>query len=332
MFIIEFIHYNHFIYNDLKPDNIMIDKNNFVVLIDFDIMIQENEMNKIEVSDSENYIAPEVLDKTNITYYGDIYSIGKIIEFINFKKNYEKNTNNNELLSILSKLLNKNIELRPSLYGMIHEIKDSCQSEIDDYVYDFLFKLNFDTAQENIKLIEKDPYLKINLGYILLEKQKDISKNYQGHELFKSINEKYKEVEYVLNKIFNLQAHGSNMIDNTIFYYVTSFPGENNFDDKNIQKLYNDSNQNDINAKFYLGMLHLKLINNKKLTKIQFQYILNCSYEDYLNKMRELEEIIKSSERFALNIPVGIKYLEEAAKNEHVNALFVLGIINIAKI
>lgn len=80
MIIIEFCHRNHYIYRDLRPSNIMIDENKTVVLIDFDHMItDEYKSNTIDLQ--ENFVAPEVNQKKS-TFKSDVYSIGKIIEFM----------------------------------------------------------------------------------------------------------------------------------------------------------------------------------------------------------------------------------------------------------
>lgn len=63
LIIIEFIHRNHCVYQDLKPDNVMIDENKNIVLIDLDRMLQiQNSLNdKSRTLDfNSDFTVPEV--------------------------------------------------------------------------------------------------------------------------------------------------------------------------------------------------------------------------------------------------------------------------------
>lgn len=57
MTIMKYLHKNHFIYRDLKPDNVMIDKSNTAILIDFDRMVSYDDIKNSEdvLSDYSGY-------------------------------------------------------------------------------------------------------------------------------------------------------------------------------------------------------------------------------------------------------------------------------------
>ena len=78
-----YLHKYNFIYRDLKPNNIMIDKNKNAVLIDFDRMISlskdDDEMHTQDFSSI--FVAPEV-NFGEPSYKSDIYSLGQMIHYI----------------------------------------------------------------------------------------------------------------------------------------------------------------------------------------------------------------------------------------------------------
>ena len=80
-FIFLYLKENNYIYRDLKPNNVMIDINNQVILIDFDRMI-ENDASNYTKDFSPYFVAPEITQENGIiTDRSDIYSIGLIINF-----------------------------------------------------------------------------------------------------------------------------------------------------------------------------------------------------------------------------------------------------------
>lgn len=91
MIVIEYLHNKNFIYRDLKPNNVIIDKNKTAVLIDYDLMTvnlryQRNE--EMSTDFGNIWMAPEILKGSakNYSFEVDIYSLGLMIYYIIFEK------------------------------------------------------------------------------------------------------------------------------------------------------------------------------------------------------------------------------------------------------
>ena len=91
MFIFEYLQYHHFIYRDLKPNNIIYDGNHQIILLDFDKMINLRELEtcySITRDFGNPFMCPEI-EKGRIKQYSfkeDVYSIGVLIYFIFFNE------------------------------------------------------------------------------------------------------------------------------------------------------------------------------------------------------------------------------------------------------
>lgn len=73
---LEYLHKNHIIHHDVKPENLIYEDNGFIKIGDFGISKYYRENNKEDISGSIGYIAPEILKEQNHTYTCDYYSLG----------------------------------------------------------------------------------------------------------------------------------------------------------------------------------------------------------------------------------------------------------------
>eukprot|EP01084_Bolivina_argentea_P149805 261663_1 len=114
-----------YVHHDLKPSNIMFDKNNKLHIIDFDLMEQMG-TNIMGTKGTVGFIAPELfipsIDKTGKTKINskqsmDIWSIGSIICYIAFKGNIPfNNIINNKRINNLKQYMNMHSFLNENDY------------------------------------------------------------------------------------------------------------------------------------------------------------------------------------------------------------------------
>lgn len=122
---IHYFHINKFIYRDLKPNNIMIDKNGAAVIIDFDRLFDCN-LYDIEESSKDfgtDYVSPEFNNGFSYSYSHDIYSIGLVIKNIFLDKKSNRNLISSQILSHIKIMCDcctdSNVNNRPTISQLI---------------------------------------------------------------------------------------------------------------------------------------------------------------------------------------------------------------------
>lgn len=87
------IHTLNFVHFDIKPDNIVINKQGDFCLIDFGISkaIDDGIINLYDISGSRYFMAPEIF-KAELSRLADIYSLGATVRFILMNGDYEFQT------------------------------------------------------------------------------------------------------------------------------------------------------------------------------------------------------------------------------------------------
>ena len=143
----------NFIHRNIKPENIIIEKNGYPKLIDFSFCkMMSNDKTKTLIG-TPYYIAPEVLKGKGYSYSCDYWSVGVMIYYL-FYGEYPFGKNTNQPGTIYKEIINKEVE-----FVKISNNKDS------------------DLKEVIIKLLNKDE----NLRYCSFDKIKDLN-------FFKGVN------------------------------------------------------------------------------------------------------------------------------------------------
>ena len=303
-----YLHKNKFIYRDLKPNNIMIDHNNDIVLIDFDRMIHLPNISEDEptTNDFTEYSDP-LITTDELSYKNDIYSLGKIISYL-IKNDLETELMNKE----------ENFKLK------INEIIRKCTSlkeqrpTINDLFYEFFNSIDMFSIINKDKLID---YLLLAANLNDVKSQCKLGCIYDsGQYIARNIDKAIHFFTLSANKNNAISLHNLGVIylkgedipkniQKAIHYF--SLASDQNFTSSQLQLaaiyLENDDVQHDINK----GIHYLSLAADYGNKEAQF--ILGNFY--YKNKYVQFD------------INKAIHYFSLASDQNHMIAQFDLGMI-----
>lgn len=96
---LEDIHSYGVIHKDIKPDNIIVDKNGYVRLSDFGFASHIQTENQCEINGTLEYMPPEILKKEPLSYTVDYFSIGIILYELMFGYRPYHSNSEKELIS-----------------------------------------------------------------------------------------------------------------------------------------------------------------------------------------------------------------------------------------
>lgn len=109
---LEYLHVNNLLYRDLKPDNVLIDREGYAKLSDFGFVKRvQYEDKTYTICGSPGYMAPEVVTGKGYNRMADLWSLGVTIYYMLFKRNPFDNPKTNAYTTILKRSCSENYKI-----------------------------------------------------------------------------------------------------------------------------------------------------------------------------------------------------------------------------
>ena len=157
-----YLHKNHIIYRDLKPENVLITANGHIKLADFGFAkVLKGSSRTYSVCGSPNYMAPEVIRGSGYGYSADWWSFGVLVyEMIHGKTPFE----GSNAQEVMENCVMKEVEIgeecvlpvRSLIEGLLRKRESERFSEMDVMSHGFFKEVNWKTVQ---KRQMKPPFL-----------------------------------------------------------------------------------------------------------------------------------------------------------------------------
>ncbi|KAK8841493.1 hypothetical protein M9Y10_027112 [Tritrichomonas musculus] len=355
---IQFLHHNHFIYRDLKPNNVMIDANKNLVLIDFDRLLNTDritENTQFTNDFSSDFKAPEI-NSGNFSYECDIYSIGLMIYYImsekrpSLKNSLECFENN----SILKEIYLECTEIVPQVRPTIDELLELFYLEYNEAKYDLKIEIKFDpncSIKDQIPLLislaeqlnNSDAQFRLGLYF---EDENDVEHNINKaiyYYTLASINN-HPEAQFNLGMIYCQEKYLCRNITKAIHYLTLSashyleaqyrlglmyylplyIPQDY---DKAIYYLSLAANNNHPNAQNYLGFIYYSGECVKQDMNAALKYFYLAAQNNVSESQFQLGLMYHCGIGVEKNIENALYYYSKAADQNNMFALFNIGTI-----
>ncbi|KAK8840052.1 hypothetical protein M9Y10_030985 [Tritrichomonas musculus] len=353
-----YLHEKNYVYRDLKPNNVIVDENNQIVLIDFGGMInikeQNEEDNCFTKSFNDKYAAPENIHEEGIpSFKSDIYSLGKMIYFILME---DLPNNENENFNIYQEIfikkwkihqncLHYNPDLRPSIHELIknflivlfneNHFDSSIIEKINQKYHCYSLKYEMKSLQEQLYYI----HLILAKHFTLIDMSKAIyyftlangQNDPQTLFIFGTMYFEGKYVQRDIQKAMNyyILAADKNHVQSQIIVGLYYF--ENVYVKRNMNKVIHyftlAANQNDQEAQYYLGLIYFEGTYVQQNVDKAIYYFELASNQNNIEAQFNLGFIYEDDKYCRADINKAIYYYSLAANQNHPKAQLNLGII-----
>ncbi|KAK8867178.1 hypothetical protein M9Y10_010154 [Tritrichomonas musculus] len=329
MIAVEYLHRNHFILRDLKPNNVIIDNNKSAVLIDFDRMItvEENESDAEYTLDLYSSVCDPVINENGrYSQKNDIYLLGIMIEYIineGLSNFFKSNQNSNvhefpEIERLCLKCKSERQENRPTIFELICEFYSLFYSRIEIYgmlkntseTYSEDYLKNLIYAIETIPQVTDDPEKLFDIGTFFFEGvyvSKDLLKAIDYYS--RSADQNYAKAQFKLGSIYSEEQSDLYDIEKAVHYYSLA------------------ANQNYAKAQYKLGSIYSEEQSDLHDIRKAIHYYSLAANQNYAKAQCKLGSIYSEEQSDLYDIEKAIHCYSLAANQNYAKAQCKLGSI-----
>ncbi|KAK8896631.1 hypothetical protein M9Y10_014543 [Tritrichomonas musculus] len=346
LFTFQYLHQNNFVYRDLKPDNIIVDENDSVVLIDFNKMRDDCIDKSPNFSNDiwNSFAAPEIHNNSRPSDKSDIYSIGKMIHYIfsDDMKIYPRISN------LYQKCTESDSMKRPTINELInlfkqksHEIKnetlDDSKNESYYYIEQFIdrferIKALSTSSHFNLKISDfiansADGKLDVNKYIDYLSNSNNSKDQYKLGLLYCSgsfVPQDFNKSLHYLTLSADQNNSEAQLMLGIIYCYNQYFSHDIN---KSLHYLTLSANQNNSRAQYELGIIYYEGIYIQKDIYKSIHYLTLSANENNSDAQFKLGFIYFYNEIISRDVNKSIYYLTLSSNQNNSKAQFFLGSI-----